>query len=129
MTAIANGVLITIPDRLLFEPGSVELQPEGRDIVYGMANPLAAVGNDIIIAGHTDPEPITQSTEYFSNWELSLERALTVKRSLKQFGYTGRIVAEGRAAGQLPESRPNENKDQFYARARRVDIIIQDTIE
>jgi len=83
---------------------------------------LKASHNQIMIEGHTDNVPIN-TTEFTSNWELSVRRATEVVRYLiETYGFPpGRISASGYA-----EYRPVAPNDSGENRAlnRRIEIIL-----
>ncbi len=77
-----RGLVVSIvSDRVLFEPGSADLRPEGRMVLDGLAEALVALPNAIAIEGHTDDVPISNA-RFPSNWELSTARATSVLQYL-----------------------------------------------
>ena len=76
------------------------------------------------IEGHTDNTPVSASSAYPSNWELSAARAMNVLHYLADFG-----VDENRfSIAGYADTRPMHSNDTPEGRAynRRVDIIILD---
>lgn len=73
---------------MLFALNSDQLQPEGRQVLKGLAQPIAAYlgasGQMLIVGGgFADDMPVRGSNRHFAdNWELSAQRALTVTRTL-----------------------------------------------
>jgi chemotaxis protein MotB len=81
-----NGVLITIPDNLLFESGRADVNQEALPILEALATVLADSAHElqeITVQGHTDNVPI-RTAQFPSNWELSTARAVTVVRILTE---------------------------------------------
>ncbi|WP_152395728.1 flagellar motor protein MotB [Paenibacillus guangzhouensis] len=79
-----SQLLITISDTALFASGSATVKPESRNLAVTMADMLEQFpGYEIIIAGHTDNQPISNS-EFESNWELSSTRASKFMKILLQ---------------------------------------------
>jgi len=79
-----SQLLITISDTALFASGSAAVKPESRNLAVTMADMLEQFpGYEIIIAGHTDNQPISNS-EFESNWELSSTRASKFMKILLQ---------------------------------------------
>jgi chemotaxis protein MotB len=88
-----KGDRFIFQSEVLFESGSSDIQPEGRDALSLIAKTM----NDLIIElptdlnwilqvdGHTDKVPIATS-RYPSNWELSHSRALEVVKFFIQQG-------------------------------------------
>ncbi|MBJ6360778.1 flagellar motor protein MotB [Paenibacillus sp. GCM10012307] len=69
-------LLITISDNALFSSGSAAVKQESRKLAVAIANMLQQYPDyNIIVAGHTDNQPIS-NTEFESNWELSSKRAI-----------------------------------------------------
>jgi len=117
-----RGLVLTIgTDAVLFETGSTELSPTGRELIAQIAPVLNRVPNDIRIEGHTDNVPLSRNG--YTNWNLSTDRAVAVLSLLH--GLHGvdpkRLVAVGYA-----EFRPISSNDFPEGRAtnRRVEIIV-----
>ncbi|QYR21615.1 flagellar motor protein MotB [Paenibacillus sp. sptzw28] len=71
-----SQLTITISDNALFPSGSASVKPEARKLALAIANILQQYpGYEIVVAGHTDNEPISTS-EFQSNWDLSSSRAI-----------------------------------------------------
>lgn len=118
-----RGIVISITAQLLFKSGSAELEPDSKPTIQEIGNILKAIpGNQIRIEGHTDTDPIRNST-YPSNWELSSARATNVLRLLvdKAGIDPRRISAVG--YGEYRPKAPNTSL-QNKALNRRVDIVI-----
>lgn len=81
---INDGLRIQIVDsanRPMFKVGSATVEPYMRDILRAIAPLLNDVPNRISISGHTDDLPYA-SEAYYSNWELSSDRANASRREL-----------------------------------------------
>ncbi|MBD3271550.1 MAG: OmpA family protein [Elusimicrobia bacterium] len=76
-------IRIILRNPILFNPGSHELQPQGAQVIKEIGAVLSRLNRPIVVEGHTDNTPIVSGT-YSSNWELSLERALTVLHELEE---------------------------------------------
>ncbi|WP_018888117.1 flagellar motor protein MotB [Paenibacillus massiliensis] len=77
-----SQLMITIADNALFASGQAIVKPESRKIALAIAAMLERFPDyDIIVSGHTDNIPISNS-QYPSNWELSADRALNFMRIL-----------------------------------------------
>jgi chemotaxis protein MotB len=122
-----EGDRFVFQSELLFETGSADLGPAGReqvrrlaatvkDISAGMPNGLNWV---LRIDGHTDKRPIT-SGRYPSNWELSTARAITVLRALAADG----VPKDRLAAAGFGEFQPVDTgtTEAAYAKNRRIEI-------
>lgn len=98
----------------------------GKDLRYAkrLYNTLSKQGQpNITLIGHTDPvggEP--------KNLRLSIKRAATVKRFLKEKGYNGRIKSKGKGERQAlydPRGNPlrHYGKTRWHRMLRRVEVI------
>jgi chemotaxis protein MotB len=114
---IADRVILTFPERIVFDPGQALLKPACRSTLEKVASfihdrPFLFVE----VQGHTDDKPINTS-RYPSNWELSVDRAMQVSRSLirlgvnptqlsvKGFGEYRPLLPNGSDAGRLTNRR------------------------
>jgi chemotaxis protein MotB len=88
-----EGLRIQIVDadnRAMFAVGSAAANRRVRDLMAKMAPVLAALPNDVSIAGHTDA--LSYGPSLRSNWDLSAERANAARRILVEAGLPeGRI--------------------------------------
>jgi len=88
---------------VLFDSGSAELKPEGRQELRKLSTALLDISRQIPpelnwvlrVDGHTDKRPIN-TPEFPSNWYLSTARAISVINFLQAEGVPGsRLVAAG----------------------------------
>ncbi|MGS4944327.1 peptidoglycan -binding protein [Meridianimarinicoccus sp. RP-17] len=117
------GDRFVFSSEVLFASGSADLSPEGEAEVANVARRLQEVaavipeGIDWVIRvdGHTDDVPVSTSSEFADNWELSQARALSVVRYMvDNFGFPpNRLAATGFA-----EFQPVDPRDTPEARAR-----------
>jgi chemotaxis protein MotB len=99
-----EGLRIQIFDRdgePMFAPGSAEPLPRLKAILGVIAQVLGTVRNNVVLAGYTDAQALQRNN--YSNWELSADRANSVRRTLEGNGLAqGRVVlVEGRGARDL----------------------------
>ena len=76
---------VTFIDKILFDSGSVEINPNGKKLLSTLAQTLREQkGQTIIIQGHTDNVKIGPDLRkiYPTNWELSAGRSTAVLRYL-----------------------------------------------
>jgi chemotaxis protein MotB len=119
----ARGLVVSIvTEGVLFDAGSADLRPEGRQILDEVAAPLQGLTNQIAIEGHTDDRPIATG-RFPSNWELSTARATSVLRYLIDAHHLGgdHLTASG-YADQRPVAPGHD--DASRAQNRRVDIAV-----
>lgn len=119
-----RGVVLSIGDNLLFEVGRAGLKQDASVSLSAVASVLRKLPNRVIVEGHTDNMPITDSSGRFSsNWELSTARATSVLSYLltvhnlppERFSAAGYAEFRPRATNATPDGR---------AKNRRVDVII-----
>ena len=115
-----RGVILELPERILFDKGQAVIKDEFFPVLDMMADLLRRIDNQIIVEGHTDNVPIT-THRYPSNWELSVDRAVSVVRYLtEQYELNPRRF---QATG-FGEYRPIEPNDTAEGRARNRRVII-----
>jgi chemotaxis protein MotB len=117
-----EGIIISLSNALIFEPGSAELRPESMETLHEIAEILKRTNNPVRVEGHTDNVP-TNSPLYPTNWELSVARAVTIVRYLvEEEGLSpDRLSAAGNA--EFKAVAPNDSRAN-RALNRRADIVI-----
>ncbi len=88
---------IGIKGSVLFALNSNELQPEGKQLLHTLVEPLKVYLSErdgmLMVSGFTDDLPIQDDNiHYDDNWELSAQRALTVTRALIEQGMAPSMV-------------------------------------
>lgn len=116
---------IGISGSVLFALNSAELQPEGRQLLKGLAAPLTAylkARDDILmVSGFTDDRQVRGGNKPFAdNWELSAQRALTVTRALIEEGVPSSSVFA--AAFGSEQAVASNAEAEGRARNRRVEM-------
>lgn len=122
-----DSLVLSLPGALLFDLGSSDLAPGGREVLRAVARLLGNVRNSIEVAGHADPRRPTGG--YASNWELSLARSLKAAEVLGGYGYRGRVLVRGYGESRYAELPADLPLDRRRALARRVEIVIRPTAE
>lgn len=118
----SKGVIIRLPNSLLFDSGSAFLKRESIEGLKRISDYLRNIPNKILIEGHTDNIPLSSESIYKSNWELSAARAASVLHFLIQEGLSpDRFTIAG-----YGEYKPIESNETQEGRAknRRVELII-----
>lgn len=117
-----RGLVISLSDTVLFDSGRAELTPQAQEIMLKVSLSLKGIRNYIRVEGHTDNVPINTS-QFSSNWELSVIRATNVVRFLIREADLdpARLSPTG-----FGEYRPvvSNATGEGRARNRRVDIVI-----
>jgi chemotaxis protein MotB len=119
-----EGLRIQIVDaqsRPMFDSGSAVVKPYMRDLLHEIGAVLAEVPNRLTLEGHTDALPFSGGDRYYSNWELSADRANASRRELMVGGLTEDRVL--RVQG-LASSQPMDSQDPNTPTNRRISIIV-----
>ena len=111
---------VTLRGDGVFDAGSAEVNARALPLFGRIAAALNQVPGPVIIAGHTDNQPI-RSLRFPSNWHLSKERAASVKALLATTVKPERLSAEGRAD---TEPVADNSAPEGRARNRRVEIVL-----
>jgi len=123
MTMTAEGLRIDLIETsrgTFFENGDPKPTKAGNDLLRILAGELAKVPNKISIEGHTDSKPY--SREDYSNWELSIDRANSARRTMQAAGLRLDQVSQVRG---FADRRLLMKADPANASNRRVSIIIR----
>ena len=116
-----RGLTISIVSDIGFASGSASLSPEAYPILRKVAELLAPIDNVVRVAGNTDNTPI-DTPKFPSNWELSAARAISVVKTLVDYGVSpGRLSAT--AYGDTRPVATNKTAEGM-AYNRRVDITV-----
>jgi len=115
-------IVINLPNNVLFNSGSANLNSEGKEALTHIAEVLGQFSDRRFqIEGHTDNKPIN-SARFPSNWELSTSRALTVVHLLTDMD----VAPENISAAGFGEFRPRAGNEAEEGRKlnRRIEIIM-----
>lgn len=124
-----GGVKITLPDAVLFDPGSADLKAGAAPILQEISSLLVDLPATFIeVRGHTDNSPLTVSPRYRDNHELSYWRADAVARRLVAQGGVQLPQIEIVACGDGQPMAPNDT-DEGRAANRRVDVYIRGLVD
>jgi len=117
-----DGIRMTIPNSILFDPGAAELKDRGPAVLRALTPVIESGDFAISVEGHTDNVPIN-TERYPSNWELSAQRAAVVVRALNDAG----IAAQRLQAVGYSDTRPLTGNDTEDGRRenRRVSIFLR----
>lgn len=122
-----EGDRFVFQSELLFDSGSAELRPDGLRQVRQLVSTLNEIAPQIPddlnwvlrIDGHTDRRPIATS-QFPSNWELSVARALSIVRYMIALG----VPPENLVAAGFGEFHPLDSADTpgAWQQNRRIEI-------
>ncbi|MDH3218262.1 MAG: flagellar motor protein MotB [Gammaproteobacteria bacterium] len=117
-----QSVKVSVQGPMFFELGKADLRRDMRQFLTNLAKVIKQTPYQVHVVGHTDDYPIN-TTEFPSNWELSVSRAARVVRYLVDQGGVDpyRFTVMGRS--EFDPLMPNAD-DQARAQNRRVEIII-----
>ena len=121
-----EGVLLSLSETLLFEPGTADLAPEAYATLDKIVEMLGKIENDVRVAAYTDDTPVSDP-RYATNWELTAARSAAIVRYFIEKGLApDRFSAIGRG-----EYHPVFANDTAEHRAlnRRAEIIVIYTVE
>lgn len=106
-------------NKALFDSGSAAPTEIGKKIISEIGIGIKDLKNKIAIEGHTDA--VRYSSDQYTNWELSVERASTVRRMMNQVGIASNRIK--RVSGYASE-KPLKNTDPFDSKNRRISILL-----
>ena len=120
-----KGVIIRIPDELLFESGSAVLtNSSGIALVKRLSMEFAKLPNAVLIKaiGHTDNIPLQEDSVFEDNLELSIARGVNVADLILMQGVAKTRVLGG-GEGEFSPIANNEIPS-LRAKNRRVDLYV-----
>ncbi|WP_211466639.1 flagellar motor protein MotB [Collimonas silvisoli] len=120
----SQGLRIQIVDnrnRPMFDLSSAKVQPYMSAILREIGPVLNELPNKITLAGHTDATPYVLASKYYSNWELSADRANASRRELIGGGMTEQKVL--RVIGVASTMDLNK-EDPLDPVNRRISIVV-----
>jgi len=122
VTRDPRGVVISLPQALLFHPGEDHINADALETVGVIGDVLRRIPNNVSLVGHSDAIPI-HNRRFSSNWELASARGLRLLELLSsRYG-----IDESRLSVQSYGSNdPKSSNDTPDGRAsnRRVEIVI-----
>jgi chemotaxis protein MotB len=115
-------VYVSMDEKLLFQSGSTQVDPKGRQALQQLA---VVLGNNpdinIMIEGHTDDVPFRKGSSIKDNWDLSVLRATAISRILLADGQVAptRVTVAGRGefypvdTASTPEARRKNRRTEI----------------
>ena len=118
-----EGLLISIFNDISFDSGSAQVSKKGKQIAEEMSHFLVTNPPlEVMVSGHTDNQPIIRS-EYASNWELSVTRALNFLRIILLNESLDSELFSVKGFGEHQPIATNDTKEN-RAKNRRVEVLI-----
>ena len=125
MTITVDGLRIELLETeagMFFESGRPMPSASGAELLTRLAEELGKLPNHLLLEGHTDAKPFATKDGYYSNWELSTDRANAARRLMEQHGVRHEQVAQVRGFAERQLRHP---EDPMHASNRRVSVIVQ----
>jgi chemotaxis protein MotB len=124
ITITADGLRIELLETeagMFFESGRPRPTDTGAGLLARLAQELGKLPNNLLIEGHTDAKPFV-SSESYSNWELSVDRANAARRLMESKGARPEQVGQVRGYAERQLRHP---EDPNAASNRRISVIVQ----
>jgi chemotaxis protein MotB len=124
ITVTSEGLRIELMESAsgtFFDSGSPKLNTDGRDLLSTLAQELGKLPNKLSIEGHTDSKPYT-STDGYSNWELSTDRANAARRLMQANGVQKDQIAQVRG---FADQQLRKREEPLDPSNRRISVIVQ----
>ena len=126
MTITVDGLRIELLETqagMFFESGRPSPTDTGAELLKRLAEELGKLPNHLLIEGHTDAKPFASGPDgFYSNWELSSDRANAARRLMEAHGVQPDQVAQVRGFSARQLRHPD---DPEHASNRRVSVIVQ----
>ena len=120
---VKNGkVYVSLSEQLLFNSGSIDINPEGVEPLRKLATALKDQQDiSIMVEGHTDNVAISKGKAGIKdNWDLSVLRATSIAKILTEAGVNPtKVIPSGRseyspiAEGNSPEARQKNRRTEI----------------
>jgi chemotaxis protein MotB len=118
----SGGIKVELIDKdgsSMFPLGSSELTPKAKEIIKVITENIKSENNKVALEGHTDA--LSYSTNRYTNWELSTERASAARKEFQNNGLSpDRII---KVAG-LAATEPLIKENPYDPRNRRISILL-----
>ncbi len=109
-------------DDVFFKLGSAELDAKAQTILKKVGTRLSGLPNDVVIEGHTDSRPLASQGGFYTNYELSADRANSARRALMNGGLNEKQIDEIRG---YADKRLKDKADPYNLVNRRISIIVK----
>jgi len=121
-----NKLKVILVDKILFDSGSAEINPKGKELLRVLAKSLKENENhNIVIEGHTDNVSLTAylMKRFPSNWELSTARASAVAHFFQEVGGIDPQRLSARGYSFYRPVAPNDT-EEGRRQNRRIEIVL-----
>jgi len=122
---------VDLVDKILFDSGEAVISKRGEGVLARVGAVLAAMDDkQIQVSGHTDSNPISEklATQFPTNWELSVSRAVNVVRFLEE---KASVPAKNLIATGYGQYHPIASNKSATGRARnrRIEILLTPSLD
>lgn len=124
-----EGLLVTIRDSVLFDPGKAVVKSEYEKTARELSKLLVFdPKRSVVITGYTDNVPM-HTAEFSSNWELSVMRAVNFLKLIVD--QNPKLDSSFFSAKGYGENNPiaSNNSDEGRSKNRRVEVLIQPLVK
>lgn len=124
-TAMSDeGLLVTIRDSVLFNPGKADIKAEYLPLAEELTELLVFdPPRHIVVTGHTDNVPMN-SPQFGSNWELSVMRAVNFLKLMMRNEEVNPLLFSAKGYGEFQPIEANDTPEGRN-KNRRVEVLIQ----
>jgi chemotaxis protein MotB len=137
ITQVLDRLTVNLVERILFDSGSVDIKPDGLNVLERVGGILKKVADkQIRVEGHTDNVAIGEKLikTFPTNWELSVTRATNVVRFLsdhvgidpKLLSASGYSMYRPVASNETKESRAQNRRIEITLLPINLDRVLQD---
>ena len=125
----SDGIIISIDEPVLFEPGSITITDYGSQALEQMAIALNAQSDiEITVVGHTDRNRIAKKSKYLTdNWDLSVLKAAAVARELTASKLDPNIITVA-GRGEVAPTVSNSTAEG-REKNKRTEILVSPTVQ
>lgn len=123
ISAEKHGLVITIQNETLYQPGTVILSNEGKHLLAQLVAEIKKLPlTEIIVEGHTDNLPL-KDLPFFDNWALGAARATNVVGYFVEMGVKPKLLKAVSASFYQPVA--TNDTPEGRSKNRRVEIILK----
>jgi len=121
---------VRMPDKIVFKSGSVDILPQGTEVLDKLADAIKDSTDTIRVEGHTDDTPISGKlkAKYPSNWEFSAARAFAIARYFETKHFINPKRLESLGFSMYHPVAPNDSEENKQ-RNRRIEIVVKPAAE
>lgn len=124
-----GGLKISLPNSILFGVGSAVLSADAYPLLEDVAEVLGEMPQTFIeVRGHTDSSPLTTTTQFRDNYDLSYYRSHAVAERLRSGGGIPEEQFEIVACGPSQPIAPNDTEEGRVTN-RRVELYVRGLVD